>query len=205
MNEVLFKKDGAYANFEGGAGQDSIITVVVTNNMANACKVLMFNGIFSFDSIVQNNIYGVEVFTPFIAETRNAPNLNNVIYYDALGKQIIQNAAGEKVTIETVGENVPSYRDMCNVTKANRSYEVNRFKLSATTFAQIQQGNIGLTRWSDNGLKVSNSEPLLTNLSVMQQTQTTIDVPTGFTLDLNTGLSLNILPAQSVTFNFFVK
>lgn len=204
----LFSIGNKFASFDGEAtGSLSNLRLRITNAMSGTLTAELFNVIQSvvYLGSVSGVSYPAEAFAPFTFANRDAVNTNNTVVFNALGNLVYTNSAGQTCTITLTNDQNLSYRDMFDIFSAGDKFQVERLKVSTTTQAQINQGTLKIIRYSNYGLKTSDSYALSTDFSPNQQQSTLVDVFLRTELSKNQGLTLNVLTGETVDIQLFLR
>jgi len=204
----LFSIGNKFAAFDGEAtGSLSNLRLRITNEMADTLTAELFNVIQSvvFIGSVSGQSFPGEAFAPFTFADRNKANAQNTVVFNALGNLVYTNLAGDTCTITLTNDQNLSYVDMFNIFSAGDKFQVERLKVSTTTQAQINQGTLKIIRYSNYGLKTSDSYALSTDFSPNQQQSTLVDVFLRTELSKNQGLTLNVLTGETVDIQLFLR
>lgn len=205
----LFSIGNKFAAFDGeSSGSLSNLRLRITNGFSGTLTAELFNILQSVVYLGSNtgvSLSGV-AFRPFTAQTVNGfpPSFNNLVYFDNAGN-LVYSDSGDTCTITLTNDQNLSYRDMFNIFAAGDKFMVERLKVSTTTQAQINQGTLKIVRYSNLGLKTSDSYALSTDFSPNQQQSTLVDVFLKTELSKNQGLTLNVLAGETVDIQLFIR
>lgn len=204
----LFSIGNKFAAFDGEAtGSLSNLRLRITNAMAGTCTVELFNVLQSVVTLGANTgvAFAAEAFLPFTFTNRAAATAANTVVFNAAGNLVYTNTALALCTITLTNDQNLTYRDMFDIFGAGDKYMVERLKVSTTTQAQINQGTLKIVRYSNLGLKTSDSYALSTDFSPNQQQSTLVDVFLKTELSKNQGLTLNVLAGETVDIQLFIR
>lgn len=204
----LFSIGNKFAAFDGEAtGSLSNLRLRITNAMAGTLTAELFNVLQSVVILGSGTgiSYAAEAFVPFVFSQRDKATAANTVVFNESGNLVYTNAALAACTITLTNDQNLSYRDMYNIFAAGDKFNVERLKVSTTTQAQINQGSLKVVRYSNLGLKTSDSYALSTDFSPNQQQSTLVDVFLKTELSKNQGLTLNVLAGETVDIQLFIR
>lgn len=204
----LFSIGNKFAAFDGEAtGSLSNLRLRITNAMAGTLTAELFNVLQSVVILGSGTgiSYAAEAFVPFVFSQRDKATAANTVVFNESGNLVYTNAALAACTITLTNDQNLSYRDMYNIFAAGDKFNVERLKVSTTTQAQINQGTLKVVRYSNLGLKTSDSYALSTDFSPNQQQSTLVDVFLKTELSKNQGLTLNVLAGETVDIQLFIR
>lgn len=204
----LFSIGNKFAAFDGEAtGSLSNLRLRITNAMAGTLTAELFNVLQSVVYLGANTgvAFAAEAFSPFTFANRDAVDAANTVVFNAAGNLVYTNTALATCTITLTNDQNLSYEDMFNIFAAGDKFQVERLKVSTTTQAQINQGTLKIVRFSNLGLKTSDSYALSTDFSPNQQQSTLVDVFLKTELSKNQGLTLNVLAGETVDIQLFIR
>lgn len=204
----LFSIGNKFAAFDGEAtGSLSNLRLRITNAMAGTLTAELFNVLQSVVILGSGTgiSYASEAFVPFVFSQRDKATAANTVVFNESGNLVYTNAALAACTITLTNDQNLSYRDMYNIFAAGDKFNVERLKVSTTTQAQINQGTLKVVRYSNLGLKTSDSYALSTDFSPNQQQSTLVDVFLKTELSKNQGLTLNVLAGETVDIQLFIR
>ncbi len=204
----LFSIGNKFAAFDGEAtGSLSNLRLRITNGMAGTLTAELFNVLQSVVILGSGTgiSYAAEAFVPFVFSQRDKATAANTVVFNESGNLVYTNAALAACTITLTNDQNLSYRDMFNTFAAGDKFNVERLKVSTTTQAQINQGTLKIVRYTNLGLKTSDSYALSTDFSPNQQQSTLVDVFLKTELSKNQGLTLNVLAGETVDIQLFIR
>jgi hypothetical protein len=204
----LFSIGNKFAAFDGEAtGSLSNLRLRITNAMAGTLTAELFNVLQSVIILGSGTgiSYAAEAFVPFVFGQRDKATAANTVVFNEAGNLVYTNAALAACTITLTNDQNLSYRDMYNIFSAGDKFNVERLKVSTTTQAQINQGTLKIVRYTNLGLKTSDSYALSTDFSPNQQQSTLVDVFLKTELSKNQGLTLNVLAGETVDIQLFIR
>jgi hypothetical protein len=204
----LFSIGNKFAAFDGEAtGSLSNLRLRITNAMAGTLTAELFNVLQSVVILGSGTgiSYAAEAFVPFVFSQRDKATAANTVVFNESGNLVYTNAALAACTITLTNDQNLSYEDMFNIFAAGDKFQVERLKVSTTTQAQINQGTLKIVRYSNLGLKTSDSYALSTDFSPNQQQSTLVDVFLKTELSKNQGLTLNVLAGETVDIQLFIR
>jgi hypothetical protein len=204
----LFSIGNKFAAFDGEAtGSLSNLRLRITNGMAGTLTAELFNVLQSVVILGSGTgiSYAAEAFVPFVFSQRDKATAANTVVFNESGNLVYTNAALAACTVTLTNDQNLSYRDMFNIFAAGDKFQVERLKVSTTTQAQINQGTLKIVRYSNLGLKTSDSYALSTDFSPNQQQSTLVDVFLKTELSKNQGLTLNVLAGETVDIQLFIR
>lgn len=180
------------------------IDLTLTNNLGTVQRVELFNYLRSISKI--NNPAIVPLATARAATVDNiiqnpaATTENSLIFFDQDGNLIIQNGAGNKLTV--AGNQVP-YRALFEST-IQSPFVIDRIRMTFTTDPQIDKP-IKFTRQTFLGSASDNTITPRSFQSPMQQQSKIVDIVQSFPIDAQSGFNFELLNGETVTMSLFLS
>lgn len=206
MNRNFSNADGNNANglilLEGGNAAQ--VDVKISNAHVAALKLNLFGMVNSIAEIAQAQLTAYTPFTPesIVAnETAGVFALDGLIYFDASGDLIIQNADASKKCVVHTPQAI-TYKGLFNA--SNRyAFRISKIRLTVTNDAQLNN-ELVFTEQTFLGAVKSNSVNPRAYLNPNQFQSKVVDIPVGTIIDFEKGMQYQVEAGEVVNLSLFI-